>query len=130
MLDQLGEPVVHPVHRAGQQRQHLVGGLVVELAQQLDRGRAGHVAERRAADAVGDDEQPLAGVAGVLVVLAVPAHVAERGEAQPQSRRLAWGWSGGVSVIGYFFSSRVVLPTRTFEPSWMAVAWVSRWVPM
>ena len=92
----------------------------------MHRGGARHVAVRRAADAVGDHQQVLAGVAGVLVLLAVPADVGHRGVPQPEGAR---GGRQG-SVIGYFFSSRVVLPTRTREPSWIAVAWVMRWEPM
>ena len=56
----------------------------------------GDVAVRRAADAVRDDEEVLAGVAGVLVFLAVPADVGDGGVAQPQPPGVHPGRGGRV----------------------------------
>ena len=105
-------PVVHPVDGAGQRGEHLgrlvAGRSSVEASQHLHGGGARHVAVRRSTDAVGDHQEVLAGVAGVLVVLAVAAEVGDGGVAQPQRGRLRGG-DGGVAH-GYFFSSSVVLP--------------------
>ncbi len=97
LLDHLGELVVDPVHGPGQGGQHLGAGGLVQPAEQVDRGGAGHVAVRRAADTVGDHQQVLAGVAGVLVLLAVPPEVGDRGEPQPQRGPGRGGIGGGLA---------------------------------
>ncbi len=82
LLDQLRDPVVRPVQRAGdpgQQRLAVgVRGRLVEPAQHGDRGAGGEVAAGGAAHPVADREQPGTGVPAVLVVLADPADVGDR----------------------------------------------------
>ena len=67
------------------------------------------------ADAVAHGEQPGSGVPGVLVVLAHPTDVGDRGEVQAQA---------------HLRSSRMVLPILTCVPSVMVVGWVIRTLPM
>jgi hypothetical protein len=76
LLDDLAEPVVGPLHRARQRGEHVVGVVAaVQPAHRLHGDRGGEVAGGRAAHAVGDHQQLLAGEAGVLVVLPDPADV-------------------------------------------------------
>ena len=136
LLDELGDPVVRPVDGAGEGLEQVRGRRAVEPAERLHGGAAGHVAAGRAAHAVGDDQQVLARVAGVLVVLADPADVGQRGVAQrePVATGLGDGIVGTVVLLHrgqpYFLSSRVVFPIRTVLPSCRVVGWVSRWEPM
>ena len=108
-------------------------GRLVEAAELGDRGARRDVAAGRAADAVADGEQPRAGVAGVLVVLADATDVGDRGvvEAQARQRRSPGRLFGRlVGHPGYFLSSRIVLPMRTWVPRVIVVGWVIRTVPM
>ena len=133
------------VDGAGERLEQVAVGGAVEPAQRLHRGAAGDVAAGRAADAVGDHEQVRAGVPGVLVVLADPADVGERGVAQRQRggvrrRRVGGAVRGDALVVvlhvghgegrPYFLSSIVVFPIRTLLPSVSVVGWVSRCEPM
>ena len=100
----------------------------VEAAEDLHGRAAGDVASGRAADAVGDDEEVLAGEAGVLVVLAHAADVGQRCVAQRQGATVRV--VSVISAAAYLRSSSVVLPMRTWVPSWRVVGWVSREEPM
>ena len=91
--------------------------VLVEAAQLLHGGAAGDVAARGAADAVADGEQPRTGVPGVLVVLADPPDVGDRGVVEPEE-------------AAHLRSSRIVLPMRTWVPIVIVVGWVMRTVPM
>ena len=91
---------------------------------QLLHGRAGRdVAAGGSAHAVADREQPGSGVPGVLVVLADPADVGDRGvvEAERQSGRpvLATSAARGSSCR-----------SRTWVPRVRVVGWVIRTLPM
>ena len=115
LVDQLADPVVGAVQGAGDRAEQVVAGLLVEAAQLGDRGAGGDVTAGGAADAVADGEQPRSGVPGVLVVLADPADVGDRGVVEAHA--------------GHFLSSRMVLPMRTWVPRVMVVGWVIRTVP-
>ncbi len=81
LVDQRADRAVGIVECVGDPRE-LVGALgrgLVEPAQLRDRRRGGDVTARRATDTVADAEQPGTGVPGVLVVLADPPHVGDRG---------------------------------------------------
>ncbi len=89
VVDDLGDPVVGPVQGARDGAAQVgvsAGG--VELAQLADGGAGGQVAAGGPAHAVADGDHPRAGVAGVLVVLADPADVGDRGVAQTERHRL------------------------------------------
>ena len=120
LVDQLADPVVGAVQGAGDLAEQVVGGLLVEPAELLDRRAGGDVAAGGAADAVADGEHPGSGVPGVLVVLADPADVGDRGELEAERHRSE----------PYFRSSRMVLPIRTWVPSVSVVGWVIRTLPM
>jgi hypothetical protein len=77
LVDELPDPVVRPVQGARDLAEQVVGRRRVEAAELLDGGAGGDVAPGRPADTVADREQPGAGVAGVLVVLADAAHVGD-----------------------------------------------------
>ena len=120
VVDQVPDPLRGPVDRTG----HLLepGVLVVVRARRLvdaadlADGRArGEVAPGRTADAVADRQQPRPGVPGVLVVLADPPDVGDRGVLQSER---------------HLRSSRRVLPMRTWVPSVSVVGWVMRALPM
>ena len=86
LVDQAADRPVGVVQGGGDPAD-LVGAVrrrLVELSQLRDRGRGGDVAPRRAPDPVADGEQPWSGVPGVLVVLADPAHVGDRGVVEQQ----------------------------------------------
>ena len=114
--DQARDAVVAAVDRASEAAEHvpleLTARGLVELAEHLDGGGTGDVAAGRATDPVGDHEQVGSGVPGVLVVASYPPDVRKCGVAQLHLR-----------------SSRIVLPMRTWVPSWMAVAWEMRLLP-
>ena len=116
LVDQAPDPHVRLVHLLGDPVEQVgLGRRGVERAQLLDRGARGDVAAGGPADAVADGEEPGAGVAGVLVVLADPPDVGDRGVVEAQT---------------HFRSSRMVFPIRTWVPSVMVVGWVMRTVPM
>ena len=131
LLDQLGDPVVGAVDRAGERLEHVVARAGRRARRSsLDRGAAGDVAAGRAAHAVGDHEQVLAGVARSPGCPCGPGRrrTARRSAAEPVGSavgRVRRSWS----AIGYFLSSRMVLPIRTWLPSWRAVGWVMPVVP-
>ncbi len=117
VLDDLREPVVGDQDGAREGRQQVLGRVGVEPLDGLDRDRGGKVAGRGAAHTVGDDDEVLAGIAGVVVLLPDPTDVGDR--AEPQGQR-----------HGYFFSSAIVLPTRTCTPTVTTIGVVMRWLPM
>ena len=88
VVDDLGDPVVGPVQGARDGAAQVGVRPRVELAELADGGAGGQVSAGGPADAVADGDHPRAGVAGVLVVLADPAHVGDRGVAQTERHRL------------------------------------------
>ena len=134
VVDQLDQPVVGPVDRAGDPRQQVLGRVAgrrgVEAPELGDRRARGDVAAGGPADAVADGEQPGAGVPGVLVVLAHPADVGDGGVVQTQRRRGRGCRLRCVGhTVGYFLSSRIVLPMRTWVPMVIVVGWLIRTEP-
>jgi hypothetical protein len=95
----LGDRAREPVEQVGP------GRVLVERGERRHDHRRGDLAGDRAADAVGDDEQPWPGVRGVLVAFAEQPDVGAGGVAQRECHRLA-----------YFRSSTTVLPTRIGTP--------------
>ena len=77
----------------------------------------GEVTGRCAAHPVGDHEEVRAGEPGVVVLLPAPPDVGDRCEPQAEGHR-------------YFFSSAIVLPTRTWTPMETTIGVVMRWLPM
>jgi hypothetical protein len=137
LVDDLADPVVGAVQCTAHPAEQLVGlhrpgGLLVELAQLLQRDAGGDVSAHRAADAVADGEQPGAGVPGVLVVLADAPHVGDRRPLQAQGRggRARGARGRTLGRVAHLRSSRIVLPIRTCVPSVIVVGWVIRTVPM
>mgnify|MGYP000058856433 CR=1 FL=1 len=133
LVDDLADAVVGTVQGATDAAEQLVGlqcpgGLLVQLAQLLQRHAGGDVAAHGAADAVADGEQPGAGVPGVLVVLADATHVGDPRPVQAQGR--GGGRAGARGGVAHLRSSRIVLPIRTCVPSVIVVGWVIRTVPM
>ena len=123
LVDELGDPVVGAVDGAGDGLEEVTVGCGVEVVEQL-RAVEEATSPRGTAHPVGDDEQVLAGVPGVLVVLADPPDVGQGGVAQAQ------GVIGRGGHRRYFLSSKVVLPIRIWEPSCSVVGWLIRWEPM
>lgn len=130
LLDHLAQPLVGAVHRVVQQGEQVGAGYV--LVQPDDRTEhlgGGDLAGRRPAHAVGDRQQPRAGVAGVLVPLPDQPLVGSGGEAQHETHavRALLRVDGVLSLMRrYFRSSMTVLPIRIGMPGWSGVGVVSR----
>jgi hypothetical protein len=86
-LHDLREPYVGSQHRSGERREQVVGRGGVQSPQRLHHDRRGQVTGGGPAHAVGDTQQMLTGVTGVLVVLTDPAGVRDGGVAPRERQR-------------------------------------------
>ncbi len=88
-LDEIGDPVVGLVDRAGEHFEHLLAlSRRVDALDGVDRDRRSKITGRRTAHAVGDHQQTTTGEAGVLVVLPDQADLGMGGIAQLERHRL------------------------------------------
>ena len=124
LVDQLGDPVVGAVQRAGDLAEQVVSAVSGPGGSSSRRSCAIAVLEAMSPRAAPPTPSQTASSHGPaypeswLSLRTRPTSESARSQARPQ-----------VVGIGYFLSSRIVLPMRTWVPRVIVVGWVIRTVP-